>query len=129
MTSSPAEQGRILLIDDEPSIRVVMQRTLRSLGYEVETAASGDEGVATVALNPARFRAALIDVTLPGMSTEAIFARLGALAPGLPILLMSGLDPNDVRTRFSAWPVADVLHKPCEIPALEAALRRAHGDR
>ena len=128
MTDPTTPRGRVLLIDDEPAVRVVMQHALRALGYEVETAATGDEGVASVALNPFRFRAAILDVTMPGMSTEDIFARLGELSPGLPILLMSGLDPMHVRDRFAAFPVAAVLPKPCELSTLGDALRLAHGD-
>ncbi len=128
MTSPTAPLARILLIDDEPGIRVVMQHALRSLGYEVETPASGDEGVASIALNPMRFRAAVLDVTMPGMRTEDFFGRLSEISPRLPILLMSGLDPLHVRERFAAFPVAAVLPKPCELSTLGSALRLAHGE-
>ena len=125
MTYPQSELGRVLLVDDELAVRAVVQRALLTLGYDVETAATGEEAIASVAINPGRFRVALLDVTLPGMTVDSIFQRLSTLAPALPVILMSGFHPDVVRELCGSWQPASVLSKPFDVAALEQALLHA----
>ena len=75
MTDLPAAVAatRILVVDDESTIRLVLSRYLVTRGFEVETAESGD--AALDALSRARFDLMLCDVRMPGLSVVEILPR------------------------------------------------------
>jgi signal transduction histidine kinase len=82
--------GEILLIEDDPMVSMTAIASLRSFGYSVTHAADGKTAVEQVAAHPGRFRLALLDLRMPGMSGEATFERLREMDADLPVLLWSG---------------------------------------
>jgi two-component system KDP operon response regulator KdpE len=58
-------QGKVLLIDDDASIRRALHTTLSALGFEIEEASSGEQAVSFVRTE--RYDAVLLDVNMPGM--------------------------------------------------------------
>jgi two-component system cell cycle sensor histidine kinase/response regulator CckA len=127
-TPSPLPAGqRILLVEDEATVRETARLILESFGYEVDAAADGLEGVACFRRDPARPDLALLDLTMPGLSGQAVFAALRAERPDLPVLFMSGFSESDAGELLSA-PRTGFLAKPFTLSALRqklAALRRA----
>jgi len=81
----------LLLVEDEAALRLLLARVLDRSGYTVDAAASGEEALALFEAAPERFAAAVVDLTLPGMSGDAAVAQLRALRPTLPIVVTSGL--------------------------------------
>jgi two-component system cell cycle sensor histidine kinase/response regulator CckA len=88
--------GRILLVEDEDMVRAVAERALARQGYIVITAADGDEGVEAVRNNP-DFDLVVSDVVMPSMDGPAMAREIRQLAPGLPVLFMSGYAEEQLR--------------------------------
>ena len=113
--------GRVLLIDDDELVRKVIARQLKRFGFEVVQAAGGREGLDRFAEPGPKFRAVVLDRTMPGMSGEQTLLQLRELDAEVPVLLISGysaesIDVDDPHVAF--------LQK----PMTEAALREAlHG--
>ncbi len=125
---APAPAGaRILLVEDETTVRETARLILESFGYEVDAAEDGLAGVACFRRDPARPDLALLDLTMPGLSGQEVFAALRAERPDLPVLFMSGYSESDAAELLAA-PRTGFLAKPFTLEALRqklAALRRS----
>jgi two-component system cell cycle sensor histidine kinase/response regulator CckA len=88
--------GKILLVEDEDMVRAVAERALTRQGYTVVTAADGDEGVEAVRKDP-DFDLVVSDVVMPSMDGPAMAREIRMLAPGLPVLFMSGYAEEQLR--------------------------------
>ena len=127
-TTTPADGraagsgGRILVIDDDPSVREVVSAMLAEAGYQVTSAGSGEAGLALLARPDVDPQWLLVDFAMPGMNGTAVVARARELRPKLPILIMSGfMDQSEIR---HAW-AGRVLSKPFDLDGLQDALREA----
>jgi two-component system cell cycle sensor histidine kinase/response regulator CckA len=88
--------GRILLVEDEDTVRAVAERALTRQGYTVVTAADGDEGLEAVHADGA-FDLVVSDVVMPSMDGPAMAREIRKLAPKLPVLFMSGYAEEQLR--------------------------------
>ncbi len=113
--------GRVLIADDEESVRRVARRILERQGYGVVEAADGLAAVECVREAETHFVAALLDVRMPGGGVETARA-LRELDPELPILLQSGFDADDAAGRVGAEGPTAFLAKPYSPRALGEAL-------
>jgi signal transduction histidine kinase/CheY-like chemotaxis protein len=122
---APALQERgseiLLLIDDEELVRVTVARMLRRLGYQVLEAASGGEGLEAFSHCRERIALVLLDLSMPEMSGEEVYARLRALAPDLKALVLTGYES----VSLASVPGAQVLRKPISSTDLALSVRRA----
>jgi DNA-binding NtrC family response regulator len=94
---SPSTQERILVVDDEPSLLVVMEQYLLRLGHAVVACRSGLEAWELFERDPASFTLVLADITLPEMSGAELLGRMLQLNPRACILICSGY-PFDMST-------------------------------
>jgi two-component system, cell cycle sensor histidine kinase and response regulator CckA len=112
----------VLVVDDEVMVRRAVRRLLERRGFRVEEAGGAAEALRRVAEEPA-IDAVLSDVVMPEVSGVELAARLAALRPALPVLLMSGCSDGAPRTD------REIIPKPFDGDALagrlEAALRAA----
>ncbi|MFN8011497.1 MAG: PAS domain S-box protein [Holophagaceae bacterium] len=120
--------GRILVVDDEASIREMATRVLRRAGFEVATAAHGQEGVEALARQPGDVRAVLLDLSMPVMGGGEALAALRALSPGLPVLLSSGYEGESRVQQLLQEPATRFLQKPYTAPELLSAMRELLGE-
>jgi len=88
--------GRILLVEDEDTVRAVAERALTRQGYTVTTATDGDEGLELVKAGGV-FDLVVSDVVMPSMDGPAMAREIRKLAPGLPVLFMSGYAEEELR--------------------------------
>jgi signal transduction histidine kinase/DNA-binding response OmpR family regulator len=123
--AAPAPNGHshssILVIDDEPAARDLVQRMLTKEGYQVEAAASGPEGLALARrTHPA---AITLDVLMPGMDGWAVLTVLKAdpLTADIPVIMVSVLDDKNLGFALGA---TDYLIKPIEWNRLMAVLNK-----
>lgn len=82
---------KILMIDDDESLRKITAELLGERGYEVLLARDGDEGLAIFRDAPAEFDAVILDLMMPGTQGDKVAVKLRELSPGIPIILVSGL--------------------------------------
>ncbi|MDX2089836.1 MAG: ATP-binding protein [Kofleriaceae bacterium] len=108
----------ILVVDDDDAVRSVLARTIEALGPRVTKAESGERALRLVRANPGRFASALVDLSMPGMSGDLVLAQLRALAPALPVILVTGY----LMTNVDLSAAAIVLRKPLDAQALKEAL-------
>jgi CheY-like chemotaxis protein len=94
---------------------------LGKLGYRVETFCDPQEGLARFRMKPHAFDLLLTDRTMPRLTGPELIAAALQLRPGLPALLMSGLDEAD----DNSTPGSDFVAKPLDISLLSQAVRRA----
>jgi two-component system cell cycle sensor histidine kinase/response regulator CckA len=88
--------GRILLVEDEDSVRAVAERALSRQGYEVTTACDGEQGLEYVKLGR-RYDLVVSDVVMPVMDGPAMAREIRALNPAMPVLFMSGYAEEQLR--------------------------------
>jgi PAS domain S-box-containing protein len=81
----------ILVVDDEPGIRDVTEKTLRAHGYSVLTAADGTEGIALYCQRHSEIKAVLTDVMMPCMDGMTMARILKGINPSLRIVASSGI--------------------------------------
>jgi len=88
--------GRILLVEDEDTVRMVAERALTRQGYEVTAASDGEEGLEIVR-EGGTFDLVLSDVVMPSMDGPAMAREVRKIAPRLPVLFMSGYAEEQLR--------------------------------
>ena len=102
--------ARILIVDDESSLRNLMAMTFRNAGFEVETAPNGAEAIKLLAISE-RFDALLSDVVMPLVNGHELVRLTMRAQPGIRCVLMTGFD----ETECDECPFANrcqVLEKP-----------------
>jgi len=113
---------RVLLVDDDDSLRRALARTLRLAGYDVDAYRSADE--LTQANACCADACLVLDVNLPGTSGIDFRRALEASGMHLPTIFITALDREDSAALASLAPVA-VLHKPFRNEELLSAIDRA----
>jgi CheY-like chemotaxis protein len=112
---------RILLVDDDLYIRSLGKELLESLGYEVETAANGEE-VLEKFHQGRPWDLVILDYHLPGMSGLEVVQRLKALSPGPEVLMASGFFSHHDREALTAGGARGFLDKPFRLKELRARI-------
>jgi len=125
-----AEPARVLVIEDDFSLRKYLRATLRAFGYQVEEAASGSEGALEVArLKPDMV---LLDLGLPDMDGLEVLRSLRTWN-GVPVMIVSARDQQHDIVRALDLGADDYLPKPFAcgelLARIRASLRRAGSDR
>lgn len=87
----------ILVVDDEPALRRLMQAYLGRLGHQVQSCGDATSALKLVEENPAAFRVVIADLTLPDMRGDEMSQRILEMCPGTDILVCSGY-PIDLDT-------------------------------
>jgi nitrogen-specific signal transduction histidine kinase/CheY-like chemotaxis protein len=121
-------EGAVLLADDEPAPRGITARLLAAIGFDPVLAAGGPEAVRRFEEDPGRFRLAVLDVVMPGLDGPGVCRRLRELAPGLPVLFISGYDEDGLQGEL-AIPATAFLQKPFKLHDLRGRLRRLYLSR
>ena len=91
--------GKILLVEDEDTVRAVAERALTRQGYEVTSACDGEEGLEYVRLGR-RYDLVVSDVVMPVMDGPAMAREIRALVPNMPVLFMSGYAEEQLRNEI-----------------------------
>ncbi len=126
---APGPAERVLVVDDDPPLRRMLQRTLRAEGFEVTLAAEG--GGALVEAARAAPDVIVLDVALPVLDGIAVCRRLRGKGLATPILMLTARDAIDDRVAGLQAGADDYLVKPFAVQELVArirALRRRHRD-
>ncbi len=117
--------GTILVVDDEPLVRMVAERFLNRGGYTVVTADSGDAALELLRRRGDEIDLVLLDLTMPGKRGPQVVAALRRFLPELPVVITSGYSEQSVTNAAWAQAVQGFLAKPFDRKALMAAVAGA----
>ena len=115
--------ARLLIVDDEDSIRDALHQLFEYEGHEVSVAASGREALRFVEADPPDVT--FLDVKLPEMDGLEVLDRLRVLAPGSQVVMISGHGTIDTAVEATRRGAYDFLEKPLDTDRLLVTLRNA----
>ncbi|AZF00176.1 diguanylate cyclase/phosphodiesterase [Pseudomonas orientalis] len=130
MASSPAT---LLIVDDEPQIRKLLETLLQHEGYQTLSASNGEEALQLVAQQPPDL--ILLDIMMPGMDGYEVATQLKAnpVTANIPIIMLSALSESSARVSGLETGAEEFISKPVERVELWLRVRnllrlKAHGD-
>ncbi|HOY64645.1 MAG TPA: response regulator, partial [bacterium] len=108
----------ILIVDDDIQLRNSFEKLLANEGYEVRTAATGEEGVEAVKKDPPDL--VIMDVRMPGMSGLEAFKMIRDRDPKQTVIVMTAFGTTETAIEATRMGAFDYILKPFDIPdALE----------
>jgi putative nucleotidyltransferase with HDIG domain len=122
------QRGKILIVDDDPSIRNLLKKILTQEGYACDLAENADEAISSLKLKS--FDLVMSDVVMPGKSGVQLLSEVRAKYPSLPILMISGNTSEKTAESTLSMGAYDFLLKPFQknqvlISVANAIRRRA----
>lgn len=118
-------RGKILIVDDEPTVRTVTKQMLTKFGLSTLEAGDGFTGLEILRSYSDEISCVLLDMTMPQMNGEATFRLMRQIKPNVRIILMSGYNEQEVTGHFADKGLAGFLHKPFTAHELRAKLQAA----
>ncbi len=104
--------GKILVIDDEKTVRELISDILESVSLDVTQATDGLDGIAAYVREQHEIDLVMLDLSMPGMSGDKVFQKLREINPDVKVILSSGYAEDDVQKRYSMVRVNGYLQKP-----------------
>lgn len=126
-TAAARTRVRVLVVDDDEHVRALAHRVLDRLNYEATEVADGAEALDFLRVDPTQVDAVLLDMTMPRMNGEDTLRGIRALAPWMPVILMSGHDEREVTPRLLEHGLGGYLQKPFTVDALASMFARVVG--
>jgi len=114
---------RVLVVDDEPGMRMTLAANLELEGYEVVEAESGSQALDLVKERP--FQAVITDMRMPGMSGLDTFRAIRELYPDMAVVLMTGFAVEEMLEEGLSEGAYAVLRKPFSMELAAKVLARA----
>src|SRR5438552_19122201 len=118
--------AKILIIDDEPSIRSTLAKILEDEGHRAAVAESGEEALAEAARD--EFDLVILDLWLPGVDGMTVLERLRA-AGAPPVIVISGHGNIEAAVRATRLGAYDFLDKPLSLERVILPINHALSDR
>jgi len=123
VSSLSYSEGKVLIVDDDLAVRRALHTTLKTLGFHIAEAASGEEALESV--HATACDVVLLDINMPGINGLEICRELRKLFPYLPILMLSVRDSEDDKVKALDAGADDYVTKPFHIRELIARVRAA----
>jgi two-component system KDP operon response regulator KdpE len=121
---APARQeGKLLVVDDDPSVRRTLHTTLYGLGFDIGEAGTGEEAIALCRI--VRYEAVLLDINMPGKDGIETCRELRRLLPRIAIIMLSVNDDHERKIEALEAGADDYVTKPFHMRELTARIRSA----
>ena len=121
----PVERRKILLVEDDANVRMVLRCALEESGYQIWEASNGPEALNVWKTSAAQIDLLLTDVIMPGgLNGWELAKKLSLEQPGLKVILMSGYGPDKTGKLQSH---GQVLQKPFSLESLAETVRSCLG--
>jgi CheY-like chemotaxis protein len=121
------QQGRILIVDDEPQVLAVAKAILNAHGFDIETTHTGEsalEMIRAASASQRPYTLCILDLTMPdGLSGFETMEQITQIVPSLPVIACSGYFQEDSRELCRALGFTDILQKPYALEHLVATVR------
>jgi PAS domain S-box-containing protein len=121
----PVEGGieSVLVVDDEPSVGMMMKRMLEQCGYTVVVSGGSYEALQLFKKEPERFQLVLTDLTMPGMTGLELARKINRLKKDVAIIMMTGYGENVSRHVLKDHGIAKIIGKPIRVRQIATAIR------
>jgi len=119
--SSPL--GRVLVVDDDPNVGAMLRDLLTTLGYVVKNAVRGAEALLLVPVFEPNV--VLLDLQMPGMSGIEVLDHLRRNHPGLPVIIVTGNEDEELARRTMRGGAFDYVSKPFTVEVLDRVVTAA----
>lgn len=125
--AAPVRQGRarVLVVDDEASIRDLLSKTLALAEYDVDTAA--DASTALGRVRTSEYDLMIADLRMPGMDGLTLIRQVKRIRSELPVIIITGYSSESSAIEAVNLGVAGYLRKPFRVPEVLAAAAKALG--
>jgi excisionase family DNA binding protein len=114
-------KARILVVDDDETIRSLFEETIGELGHGVISAHSGSEGLRLA--KEQDFDLVFLDLKMPGMDGAELFRQIRAFKPELPVTIVTGYPNSEMMARALAQGPFGVMNKPFGESDIIAAIK------
>ena len=121
-----ASRPRVLVVDDEASIRDLLQKTLALAEYDVDVAPDGRSALERMRLYP--YDLLIADLKMPGMDGLAVIREAKRYKSDLPVIIITGFSTESSAIEAVNLGVAGYLTKPFRVPQVLAAAAKALGE-
>jgi two-component system, NtrC family, response regulator HydG len=115
--------GKVLIIDDDESMRIACSRSLESAGYGIASAENGEQGLGKARLES--FDVALLDLRMPGLPGMEVLKRLKQESPNTAVVIITGYPTIDSAVEAIKLGAHDYLSKPFSPEVLITVVERA----
>ncbi len=119
-------RSRVLVVDDESSIRELLQKTLALAEYDVDVAPDGRAALERLRLG--NYDLLIADLKMPGMDGLTLIREAKRLKTDLPVIIITGFSTESSAIDAVNLGVAGYLTKPFRVPQVLAAAARALGE-
>jgi two-component system cell cycle sensor histidine kinase/response regulator CckA len=116
-------EGKVLLVDDEETIRGIGKEMLQEFGFTTITANDGRDAVEIFKQNP-DIAFVILDLTMPHMDGEECFLELKKLKPEAKIIISSGFSEHEISQKFAGKGLAGFIQKPYKLSVLKEAIQK-----
>jgi len=120
-----ARTGTVLVVDDEDTVREVVENILKALGYTVVSARDGLECVEIFRRDQQFVDLVLLDLTMPKLDGAQVCEELQRIKSGVPVVLMSGYSEQEATAHFAGQGLAGFIQKPFDVAAMRRVLAAA----
>ena len=118
-------RDRILVVDDNESMRTMLAESLAFQGFRVSTAADGQRAWELVQHMPFSYDLVLTDMQMPAMSGIELLAKIMMQSPWIKVIVMTGTQDPDLTITAELLGAFTVLSKPVGVDQIAQILRRA----
>ncbi|MBI4887740.1 MAG: response regulator [Acidobacteria bacterium] len=118
-------RARVLVVDDEASIRDLLAKTLALADYDVDTAADATTALSRV--RAAEYHLLIADLRMPGMDGLTLIRQVKRIRDNLPVIIITGFSSEASAIEAVNLGVAGYLRKPFRVPEVLAAAAKALG--
>jgi two-component system, cell cycle sensor histidine kinase and response regulator CckA len=116
--------GRVLVVDDEESVRSVTRQVLERTGFLVEIAEDGEIALERLKKGATDFQLILLDFTMPRLDGAQTLREILQIHPGARVVMMSGFSEKDARQRLGDLPIAGFVQKPFDFSTLRTRVEQ-----
>lgn len=117
-----AEKSRVLVVDDEDALRTVLSSELSSSGYDVSTAADGDEAITT--LQNKKFDLVLLDIKMPKVDGFEVLRFIKKNFPTIKVIMLTGFADLKNAIESKKHGAEDFVSKPYDLVDLLTTIER-----
>ncbi|HLF13869.1 MAG TPA: response regulator [Bacteroidota bacterium] len=117
-----AEKSRVLIVDDEESLRTILSSELAGAGYEVATASDGDEGIKEI--KNRKYDLVLLDIKMPKMDGFEVLKFVKKEHPAIKVIMLTGFADLKNAIESKKYGAEDFVSKPYDLVDLLTTIER-----